>query len=192
MVVPFQEYAMMRRNCLLVVPLLIVPALLAGCETDDSLPSHPRTGFLQPDAQSQENAEKRALEKPDHQLPAVDTDAGHSDASKPGDRTVVTLQSVAAEQTAATSKNPFNAMLRELGFQGPNDWAAFGHTVGPMDVYDHDPYPQTMPARCRWWARSRRPAATGRLKTRGARGSCWRIIRIGRGAPRPPTMRRAM
>jgi hypothetical protein len=120
---------------------------MAGCEADDSMPTRPRKAqLLIPNDQAEENAEKRVLEQ-GRPTPASPVGPGQSDSRSRWDRSVVTLQSGGAAPAPATgnpSNNPFNDMLRALGYEGPNDWDAFGNTRGPMNEYKGDPYPASM------------------------------------------------
>ena len=54
----------MSRQLCLTLAVVSAAGLLAACETDDSLPTHPRTAnFLTPDSNAQQNAKRNCTGK---------------------------------------------------------------------------------------------------------------------------------
>ena len=159
---------MTRKFCiLLTMAAAAALPLLAGCETDDSTPTRPRTaGPFTADPKNQENAEKRALEKPARDLPTGGGAEfpGRSSAAPANNDEVLTLEAAPSGAMAASPEitptfsppqvegaGANNAALMNLqpepahGFIIPKGWKMFGNSYGPTTVYNKDLYPGAIP-----------------------------------------------
>ncbi len=133
----------MSRQLCLTLAVVSAAGLLAACETDDSLPTHPRTAnFLTPDSNAQQNAERKALERPSQGTPGVGAEIPGQSAVVPAAAgKVATLDAGVAPAAASTTPN-----FHISGFSGPSGWDAVGQTHGPETVYQHDSmYPGLIP-----------------------------------------------
>lgn len=131
----------MNRHLCLALALISVSGSLAACESDESLPTRPRTGFLTPDAQAQQNAERKALEGPSRtRVPGGGPEfPGQQSASAavPAEN-IVTLD-------AQATRPPTNPDFPIRDFTGPSGWDAWGHTYGPTTEYKRDMYKGVLP-----------------------------------------------
>ena len=134
-----------RVSLILTIAAIAAGACMAGCETDDSLPTRPRTANpFAPDSNAQQNAEHRANEAPARDLPTGGPEfPGRSSAAPVAGRQVATL-----DVAPATAPAPVSTSLQPVqaeGFHGLRGIHAVGNTTGPTTVYNRDDITGPMP-----------------------------------------------